>query len=145
MDGATCKLDDFDLDDMGTSFAYGDKNWVIGMQLAIWELQGQGVPLGYSGSLTEEAKLLVSFAAANRNDYSGGVVALNLENENGDDIQDLLWYQPITPTNNPVPEPATLGIWFVLGMSGLAGGRLRKRLLRNRRFDEARETSRRIP
>ena len=121
-------LSTFDLGG-GVFFQYNDDNWAQSLQNAIWQLQGDGI----YGSAKNEDKLiaLADAQAANYTaQYDTTVFSLNLFkvgttpggfdindsstwNASDDHIQDLLWY------SNPVPEPSTIAIWSLAGLSGL--------------------------
>jgi hypothetical protein len=136
-------LDTFDLGG-GVYYQYNDADWAQSLQNAIWVLEEEGV----YGS--EDEALLISLAnaqASNYSNFNAGVLALNLflpdsdlsgfdidtpstwnagSSLDGKHIQDLLWF---TPPPNPVPNPAPLTIWSILGLGG--AGLLARRRLRH--------------
>ncbi len=125
-------LDTFDLGG-GVYYQYNDDAWAQSLQNAIWLLEDEGV---YGSGSDNGLVAMANNEAPNYlADYDTTVFALNLFEIDADlsgfdvndpttwnsssgladaHIQDLLWY------SNPVPEPATVLIWSVIGFGGAA-------------------------
>jgi hypothetical protein len=127
-------LDTFDLGG-GVYYEYNSGFWAQSLQNAIWTLEGED---SYDSF---DQDLLINLANTEAGNYvtefDGTVLALNLflkgtdlsgfdiddpltwdENSSiaNNHIQDLLWYAPVAA---PVPEPATVAIWSLIGFGGL--------------------------
>lgn len=137
-------LDSFDLP--GADYSYNSDFWANALQDAIWYLEGE------LNSISTAAQKLVNLAEdAVSNGYQAqGVLAINLfagntpsylldgfdpydgstykYQKNGKNLkdyhqQDVLYFVRTPPPSTQIPEPATLGIWTLLGALGWAGRR----------------------